>query len=87
MLGLDRSKPVHIIVNPHSGYGSGRLMLADLRRELRQASLEVVEYTTKAPDDATLYAREHADEASVMLVWGGVNGLRQERAEREWSGA
>lgn len=25
--------------------------------------------------------------AGIMLVWGGVNGLRQERAEREWSGA
>lgn len=22
--------------------------------------------------------------AGILLVWGGVNGLRQERAEREW---
>jgi len=46
-------------------------MLADLRQELRAAGFDVVEYTTKAPDDATHRARAIASEASAVIVWGG----------------
>ncbi len=60
-----------MIINPHSGYGGHRLMLSDFRAVVRNAGLEIVEYVTKAPDDATRRAREIADSASAVLAWGG----------------
>jgi len=71
MIRTDKDKPIHVIVNPHSGYGGQRHLLADLLGTLRRADLDVVEYTTRAPEDATRYAREVADHASAAIVWGG----------------
>lgn len=64
-------KPVHMIINPHSGYGSERQLLADLRYEVRRAGYELVEYTTRSAGDATRRAREVAAQAGAVLVWGG----------------
>jgi len=68
---VTKDLPVHVIINPHSGYGGKRLMLADLRHELRAAGFDVVEYTTTAPDDATRRAQAIAREAAAVIVWGG----------------
>jgi YegS/Rv2252/BmrU family lipid kinase len=64
-------QPVHLIINPRSGYGSGKHALADLRAEARGAGLELVEYTTRGPRDATEHAGRIADEAGAVVVWGG----------------
>lgn len=62
---------VHLIVNPHSGYGGQKLLLSDLRAMLRQAGADLTEYTTRCPNDATHYARTIRDQADIVLVWGG----------------
>jgi len=62
---------VHLVINPHSGYGGQRLMLGDLHAELRRAGLEVVEYTTRGPQDATRYAATIAGPGQAVIVWGG----------------
>lgn len=71
MAEIDASRPVHLIVNPHSGYGGGKHMLGLLRAAARRRGLNLVQYTTRAPADATRYARQIADSASAVVVWGG----------------
>ena len=64
-------RPVHLIINPHSGYGSERQVLPELRAELRLAGYDLVEYTTRCAGDATRRAKEIASQAGAVLVWGG----------------
>ena len=71
MTRLDERKPVHLIINPLSGYGGHKRLLGELRGEFRAAGVDLVEYTTTAPDDATRYSRSVAERASAVLVWGG----------------
>jgi YegS/Rv2252/BmrU family lipid kinase len=71
MSELDRSRPVHLIVNPKSGYGGSKHLLGDLRLAVRAANLDLVEYVTRAPGDATRYARSITRDASAVLVYGG----------------
>jgi len=72
MATIDTTLPVHLVVNPKSGYGSSRLALAHLRAELRAAGLEAVEFTTSAPEDATRYVQQLAPSAAAaVIVWGG----------------
>lgn len=66
-----KEKPVHLIINPHSGYGGHGGILSNLRAVLREAGIETVEHTTTGPADATRYAREIAELASTAIVWGG----------------
>jgi len=68
---VDRTKPVHLIVNPHSGYGGKGGVLRELCSALRSDGVDLVEYTTTAPQDATRYARLIAPTAGAVLVWGG----------------
>ncbi len=68
---LDEKKPAHLIINPHSGYGGQRLLLSELRTAMRLADIELVEYTTRGPGDARMYASAVADDASSIIVWGG----------------
>ncbi|MCK4601920.1 MAG: diacylglycerol kinase family lipid kinase [Phycisphaerae bacterium] len=68
---FDKTRPVHLIINPRSGYGGRKLILTDLRATLRRAGIEIVEYTTSGPEDATAHARRIADCASAVIVWGG----------------
>lgn len=65
------AKPVHLIVNPHSGYGGQRLLLAELRSLARQAGIDLIEYTTRAAEDATHYTRSILGQARAIVVWGG----------------
>ena len=71
MATIDTSLPVHLVVNPKSGYGSSRLILADLRSELRSAGLTPVQYVTAGPADATRYVRTLTGAAAAVIVWGG----------------
>ena len=64
-------EPIHLIINPHSGYGTQRHTLADLRAVMRQAGLQTVEYITTGPADATRYAAELAAETPAVVVVGG----------------
>ncbi len=67
----DKHKPLHLIVNPKSGYGGHKHMLNDLRMALQRAGMEFVEYVTTGPADATTHARRIAGSASAVIVWGG----------------
>ena len=64
-------QPVHLIINPHSGYGGQKHRLADLRTALRGARIPFVEYVTKAPADATRYAATLPGDTSAVVVVGG----------------
>jgi YegS/Rv2252/BmrU family lipid kinase len=66
-----RRKLVHLIINPHSGYGNGPHLLSEVRAAARERGIELVEYTTRCPADATRHAEEIASEASLVAVWGG----------------
>lgn len=77
MSEIDPGKPVHLIVNPHSGYGGHSLLLSDLRPAMRRAGFEIVEYTTRGPSDATRYAKEIAGQAAAAVVWGGDGTVRE----------
>lgn len=65
------TKPVYLIVNPHSGYGGSRSVLGELRAALRRSGVDLIEYTTTAPRDATRYASQIAPDAGAVVVWGG----------------
>ena len=68
---IDRDKPVHVIVNPHSGYGGSGTVLHEFRAALSAAGVDLVEHITTAPRDATHYARRVAPDAGAIIVWGG----------------
>ena len=68
---IDTTRPVHVIVNPHSGYGGNSRILQELCARLRRSGVDLVEYVTTAPRDATRYARQIAPEAGAVIVWGG----------------
>ncbi|MFA6134296.1 MAG: diacylglycerol kinase family protein [Phycisphaerae bacterium] len=77
---IDPALPVHLIINPRSGYGGSRLMLAELRTAIRAAGLDLVEHTTTGPEDAAHYARGIVGQASAAIVWGG-DGTANEVAD------
>jgi len=64
-------RPIHLIVNPHSGYGRQQHLLPELRTALREAGICLVEYTTTGPDDATRYARTIPEGTPAVVVVGG----------------
>jgi diacylglycerol kinase (ATP) len=68
---IETGKPVHVIINPRSGYGGQKRLLGDLRREIRAAGWDVVEYVTQCVADATRYAKSIISEASAVIAWGG----------------
>jgi len=63
--------PVHMVINPRSGYGGRKRLIADIRSAAREAGIELVEHTTTGPGDATEYVRGIADQAASIIVWGG----------------
>jgi len=73
------NRPVHLIINPRSGYGGQKLLLADLRAAVRAAGIELVEHTTTARGDATQYARSVANSSRAILVWGGDGTVNEVR--------
>lgn len=68
---IDKTRPVHLIINPRSGYGGSNLLLRDLRAELRRNGFEVVEHVTRFRRDAAEYACGLGKNASAAVVWGG----------------
>ncbi len=82
MAMIDTSLPFHLVINPHSGYGGARRLVAELRSEMSRAGMEMVEYVTTGPGDATDYVRALPGVAGAVIIWGGdgtvnevVNGL------------
>lgn len=71
MSTIRRDLPVHLVVNPHSGYGGGHIILGEMRHEMRRAGLRIVEYTTTGPGDATRYVQNLPGKAAAVFVWGG----------------
>ncbi len=71
MRTIDTSKPVHLVINPRSGYGKNQYIVNALRSEAKSKGIDLVTYTTGAPEDATRYARRIADSAAAVVVWGG----------------
>ena len=71
MTNIDSAKPVHLILNPHSGYGGSKRLAGDLRVLLRSAGWRVCEHRTRWPGDATDYAASAAADAAAIIVWGG----------------
>ena len=71
MAQIDSSKPVHVIINPQSGYGGRKTLVNDVRAALRNAGWSVKEHRTRWADDATDYAASIADDAAAVVVWGG----------------
>ncbi len=68
---LDRTKPIHLIVNPYSGYGGGRRVLSQMRSLLRQDGWKLAEHTTRRAGDAMQYAADARDDAAAVIIWGG----------------
>ncbi|MHC4563101.1 MAG: diacylglycerol/lipid kinase family protein [Planctomycetota bacterium] len=64
-------KPVHLIINPRSGYGGAKRMVGELRAALKLAGWCVCDHQTRCPNDATEYAASVAGEAGAVVVWGG----------------
>ena len=71
MADLDRSKPVHVIMNPHSGYGGSRRLMGEFCAAVRAAGWKVADHCTRWAGDATDYAAAAADDAAAVVVWGG----------------
>lgn len=71
MIHQDDKRPVHIIINPLSGYGWNKDLRLRLRDEIRAAGMNAEEYTTRCAGDATRYASTIVDQASAVVVWGG----------------
>ncbi|MBL7132625.1 MAG: diacylglycerol kinase family lipid kinase [Phycisphaerae bacterium] len=68
---IGNRRPVHLIINPHSGYGGKKLLVNHLRNVMRAAGIQMAEHTTTGPDDATEYARSICGDARAAIVWGG----------------
>lgn len=68
---VNQRKPVHVVINPRSGYGGQKRLLVELRQEIRALGWEMVEYVTQCAGDATRYVRQIVPEASAVIAWGG----------------
>jgi YegS/Rv2252/BmrU family lipid kinase len=68
---IDRNKPVHVIINPTSGYGGQKMRLTEFRTAMRERQWEVVEHVTHSAGDATRFATAVRDEAAAVIAWGG----------------
>ena len=68
---------IHVIVNPRSGGGLKRRVLAEFCSLLRANGREVVEYRTTGPGDAIDYAKSVADDVEAVIVWGGDGTIRE----------
>ncbi len=71
MADINSTKPVHVILNPQSGYGGSKALVGELRVALRSAGWTVREHRTRWPKDATDYAASVVDDAAAVVVWGG----------------
>jgi len=71
------NRAIHIIINPQSGSGLKRTALMEFRSILKGRGKEVVEYCTKAPNDATRYAKSIRNAAESVVIWGGDGTIRE----------
>jgi diacylglycerol kinase (ATP) len=68
---LDPTKPVHLIINPHSGRGATRRQLTQLRTLLHHSPWEIIEHATTGEAEATHYSHHIAANAAAVVAWGG----------------
>jgi NAD(P)H-flavin reductase len=66
MIDRPEDRRVYLIVNPHSGYGGQKLLLADLRASARAAGIELVEVLSGS-DEKWRGARGHVQDALVAM--------------------
>lgn len=64
-------KPVHLIVNPISGYTDKKRRLEVFRQAILDLGLDLVEHQTTGPGNAGEYANTHAPQAHAIVSWGG----------------
>ncbi|HNX27123.1 MAG TPA: diacylglycerol kinase family lipid kinase [Phycisphaerae bacterium] len=64
-------KPVHLIINPISGYSDQKRRLEIFRKTVFEHGIDLVEHTTTGPGNAGEYALRHAGESIAMVAWGG----------------
>lgn len=67
----ETTKPIHLIINPSSGYGGRKHQLTTFRQSLARRGIVPVEYVTTGPHDGQRYARRIAASASKVIVFGG----------------
>ena len=70
-------RAIHIIINPKSGSGLKHSALVEFCTLLKGYGKEIIEYRTKAPEDATRYAKSIRDVAQSVVVWGGDGTVRE----------
>jgi YegS/Rv2252/BmrU family lipid kinase len=68
---------IHIIINPKSGSGLRRDVLAEFRQALRSRGKETIEYVTRCAGDATRYAGSISGQAEAVVAWGGDGTVRE----------
>jgi diacylglycerol kinase family enzyme len=74
---IEKSAPIHVIVNPKSGGELQRARLGELRACLRTQGREVVEHRTVGPGDAGAYAGRLRGRAGAVVAWGGDGTVRE----------
>lgn len=67
----NQEKPVHLIINPISGYHDQKRRLEVFRKTVCEHGVDLVEHTTTGPGNAGEYTRQHAPEARAIIAWGG----------------
>lgn len=73
----DRGR-VQFVVNPTSGRGSNRSVLAELQDRMRHRGYEVDQHITRGPGEATELARQCCESpAEALVVWGGDGTIRE----------
>ena len=63
--------PVHLIVNPISGYTDQKKRLDQFRQAVLDMGLDLVEHQTTGPGNAAEYTSAHANKAHAIVSWGG----------------
>ncbi len=70
-------KQIHLIVNPTSGYGSGNMLVAELKHALSAQGWEWQEFVTCGPGDATQRASQAAGNVRAVIAFGGDGTVRE----------
>jgi diacylglycerol kinase (ATP) len=65
------NQPIHLIINPLSGYGGRKHQLATFRRSLAERGIVPIEHVTTGPREGQRYASRIASSASKVIVFGG----------------
>ena len=70
-------KKLHLIINPNAGTRQARRFLPEIISVFNRAGYLCSVYVTEKRGDATDFAREHADEADLVVACGGDGTLNE----------